>query len=78
LQACTSNENIKGEKVTIIERNEDDSSRKQGHKRGKITQKMITVYTDASGEPHNIYGYCISETNEEKFIRSNGNYRSIE
>jgi hypothetical protein len=27
-RACTSNENIKGEKVTIIERNEDDSSRK--------------------------------------------------
>jgi ribonuclease HI len=39
---------------------------------------MITVYTDASGEPHNIYGYCISETNEEKFIRSKFRLNSME
>lgn len=39
---------------------------------------MITVYTDASGEPHNIYGYCISETKEEKFIRSKYRLGSME
>ncbi len=39
---------------------------------------MITVYTDASGEPNNIYGYCISETNEERFIRSKFTLDSIE
>ena len=39
---------------------------------------MITVYTDASGEPNNIYGYCISETNEERFIRSRFSLESIE
>src|SRR5919108_1676268 len=39
---------------------------------------MITVYTDASGEPHNIYGYCILETNEEKFIRSKFRLDSME
>ena len=39
---------------------------------------MITVYTDASGEPNNIYGYCISETNEERFIRSKFSLESVE
>ena len=39
---------------------------------------MITVYTDAAGKPHNIYGYCILETNEEKFIRSKFNIGSLE
>ena len=39
---------------------------------------MITVYTDASGEPNNIYGYCISETNEERFIRSRFSLESVE
>lgn len=39
---------------------------------------MITVYTDAAGKPHNIYGYCILETNEEKFIRSKFNLGSLE
>ena len=39
---------------------------------------MITVYTDAAGEPHNMYGYCILETNEEKFIRSKFKLDSIE
>lgn len=39
---------------------------------------MITVYTDASGDPNNIYGYCISETNEERFIRSKFSLESVE
>jgi ribonuclease HI len=39
---------------------------------------VITVYTDASGEPNNIYGYCISETNEERFIRSRFSLESVE
>jgi len=39
---------------------------------------MITVYTDASGQPNNIYGYCISETSEERFIRSKFTLDSIE
>lgn len=39
---------------------------------------MITVYTDASGEPNNIYGYCISETNEERFIKSKFSLESVE
>ena len=39
---------------------------------------MITVYTDASGEPNNIYGYCISETNEERFIQSKFSLESVE
>ena len=39
---------------------------------------MITVYTDASGEPNNIYGYCISETNEERFIQSKYSLESVE
>jgi ribonuclease HI len=39
---------------------------------------VITVYTDASGEPNNIYGYCISETNEERFIRSKFSLESVE
>jgi ribonuclease HI len=39
---------------------------------------MITVYTDAAGEPHNIYGYYILETNEERFIRSKFKLDSIE
>jgi ribonuclease HI len=39
---------------------------------------MISVYTDASGEPHNLYGYCIAETNEEKFIRSKFRLNSME
>jgi ribonuclease HI len=39
---------------------------------------MISVYTDAAGNPHNIYGYCILETNEEKFIRSKFKLDSIE
>ena len=39
---------------------------------------MITVYTDASGDPNNIYGYCISETNEERFIRSRFSLESVE
>ena len=39
---------------------------------------MITVYTDASGQPNNIYGYCISETSEERFIRSKFILNSIE
>lgn len=39
---------------------------------------MITVYTDASGQPNNIYGYCISETSEERFIRSKFILDSIE
>jgi ribonuclease HI len=39
---------------------------------------VITVYTDASGEPNNIYGYCISETNEERFIQSKFSLESVE
>jgi ribonuclease HI len=39
---------------------------------------VITVYTDASGEPNNIYGYCISETNEERFIKSKFSLESVE
>jgi ribonuclease HI len=39
---------------------------------------VITVYTDASGEPNNIYGYCISETNEERFIQSKYSLESVE
>jgi ribonuclease HI len=39
---------------------------------------VITVYTDASGDPNNIYGYCISETNEERFIRSKFSLESVE
>lgn len=39
---------------------------------------MITVYTDASGEPDNIYGYCISETNVERFIQSKFSLESVE
>lgn len=39
---------------------------------------MITVYTDASGDPNNIYGYCISETNEERFIQSKYSLESVE
>lgn len=39
---------------------------------------MVTVYTDASGVPHNIFGYYILETNEEKFIRSKFGLDSIE
>jgi ribonuclease HI len=39
---------------------------------------MITVYTDASGEPNNIYGYCISETNEGRFIQSKFTLDSVE
>jgi len=39
---------------------------------------MITVYTDAAGKPHNIFGYCILETNEEKFILSKFNLGSLE
>jgi ribonuclease HI len=39
---------------------------------------VITVYTDASGEPNNIYGYCISETNEERFIKSKFSMESVE
>jgi ribonuclease HI len=39
---------------------------------------VITVYTDASGEPNNIYGYCISETSEERFIQSKYSLESVE
>src|SRR6476646_10923880 len=39
---------------------------------------MVTVYTDASGVPHNIFGYYILETNEEKFIRSKFGLDSME
>ena len=39
---------------------------------------MVTVYTDASGMLHNIFGYYILETNEEKFIRSKFGLDSIE
>jgi ribonuclease HI len=39
---------------------------------------VITVYTDASGDPNNIYGYCISETNEERFIQSKYSLESVE
>jgi|ERR671926_968984 ribonuclease HI len=39
---------------------------------------MVTVYTDASGVPHNIYGYYIPETNEEQFIRSKFGLDSVE
>jgi hypothetical protein len=39
---------------------------------------MVTAYTDASGAPHNIYGYYITETNEEKFIRSKFRLNSLE
>lgn len=41
-------------------------------------KEMITVYTDASGDPHNIYGYYILETNEERFMRSRFNLNSME
>jgi ribonuclease HI len=43
-----------------------------------VTEKVITVYTDASGEPNNIYGYCISETNQERFIQSKFSLESVE
>jgi ribonuclease HI len=39
---------------------------------------MVTIYTDAAGAPHNIYGYYILERNEERFIRSKFKLDSIE